>query len=51
MRLWNWEPVEILDNFSIEKRSLLRANLLKSGLELLDDKKSILVDRIKNVII
>ncbi len=43
--------VEILGKFSNEQRSLLRANLLKSGLELLDDKKSILVDRIKNVII
>ena len=29
----------------------LKLNLAKSGLELLDDKKSILVDKIKNVII
>lgn len=43
--------VEILSSFSNEQRELLRANLLQSGLELLDDKKSILVDRIKNVII
>ena len=33
-----------------EQRLLLKANLLKSGLELLDDKKSILIERIKNVI-
>ncbi|WP_445383046.1 helix-turn-helix domain-containing protein [Robiginitalea sp. IMCC43444] len=29
----------------------LKTNLAKSGLELLDDKKSILVDKIKNIII
>lgn len=34
-----------------EQRSLLKENLLCSGLDLLDDKKSILIERIKNVII
>lgn len=29
----------------------LRSNLLRSGLELLDDKKSILIEKVKNVII
>lgn len=43
--------VELRTSISDEKRALIKANLLKSGLELLDDKKSILVDRIKNVII
>lgn len=43
--------VEILSSFSNVQRERLRANLLRSGLELLDDKKSILVDKIKNVII
>lgn len=33
------------------QREQLRINLLRSGLELLDDKKSILIERIKNVII
>lgn len=42
--------VEILENISDEQRSKLRENLLKSGLELLDDNKSILIERIKNVI-
>ncbi|MFT5641063.1 MAG: AraC-like DNA-binding protein, partial [Cyclobacteriaceae bacterium] len=32
-------------------RTQLKENLLKSGLELLDDKKSILIDKVKNVII
>lgn len=43
--------VELWTDITDEKRALLKASLLKSGLELLDDKKSILVDRIKNVII
>ena len=42
--------VEVAQNITDEQRSLLRENLLKSGLELLDDNKSILIERIKNVI-
>lgn len=42
--------VEVLEDMSAEQREQLRENLLKSGLELLDDKKSILIERIKNVI-
>jgi len=34
-----------------QKREALGTNLLKSGLELLDDKKSILIEKIKGVII
>ena len=43
--------VEILEDITVEQRDTLRARLLMSGLELLDDKKSILIERIKNVII
>lgn len=43
--------VELLQDISQKQRDLLRKNLLKSGLELLDDKKSILVEKIKNAII
>ena len=43
--------VEIIDDITEEQRIELRAGLLKSGLELLDDKKSILIERIKNVIV
>jgi AraC-like DNA-binding protein len=43
--------VEILEDISNEQREQLKYNLLKSGLELLDDKKSILIEKIKNVII
>lgn len=43
--------VEILEDISLEQRKMLKTNLLKSGLELLDDKRSILVESIKVVII
>ena len=43
--------VEIIQDISEEQRSILRKNLLKSGLELLDDKRSILIERIKNLIV
>lgn len=42
--------VELFDDITEEQRKIFRANLLKSGLELLDDKRSILIERIKNVI-
>lgn len=43
--------VEILETITPEQHEMLKRNLLRSGLELLDDKKSILIDKIKNVII
>lgn len=43
--------VEILEDISQVQRLILKEYLLKSGLELLDDKKSILIEKIKNVII
>lgn len=42
--------VEILEDITEEQRELLKINLHKSGLELLDNKKSILIEKIKNVI-
>ncbi len=41
---------EIYGEISSGQRSELKQNLLKSGLELMDDKKSILIEKIKNVI-
>ncbi len=43
--------VEILEDISPEKFQALKNNLALSGLELLDNKKSILIEKIKNVII
>jgi AraC-like DNA-binding protein len=43
--------VETMGTLTVEQIEMLRKNLLKSGLELLEDKKSILIEKIKNVII
>ncbi len=43
--------IEILEDITEEQRDQLRINLSKTGLELLDDKRSILIEKIKNVII
>jgi len=42
--------VEILEDISKKQHKQLKENLLRSGLELLDDKRSILIEKIKNVI-
>lgn len=42
--------VEILEDITPEQHKQLKINLQKSGLELLDDKRSILVEKIKSVI-
>ena len=41
----------IKQQISTEERDDLKKALLKSGLELLDDKKAILIEKIKNVIV
>lgn len=43
--------VEILEDITIEQRIALKNALLKSGLELMDDKKAILIEKTKNVIV
>jgi AraC-like DNA-binding protein len=43
--------VDIMENITAEQREQVRNNLLKSGLELMDDKKAVLIEKIKNVII
>jgi AraC-like DNA-binding protein len=52
----NWVSVDlgvidVHEDITDEQRATLGKNLAKSGLELLDDNKSILIERIKNVII
>ena len=42
--------VEILEDITAKQREQLGKNLLKSGLELLENKRSILIEKIKNVI-
>lgn len=43
--------IEIMENLTKEQMIRLNENLLVYGLELMDDKRSILIERIKNVII
>jgi AraC-like DNA-binding protein len=43
--------VEIMENLSLEQRARLKTDLLLSGLELMDDRKGILIERIKNAVV
>lgn len=43
--------VEIMENITEEQRNQLKYSLLQSGLELMDDQKSILIERIKITIV
>ena len=43
--------VEIMENITSEQRILLNQNLEKSGLGLLEDKKRVLIEKIKNIIV
>src|SRR4030095_12279374 len=43
--------VEIMEEISVEQHDHFKVALLKSGLELMDDKKSVLIQKIKNVIV
>ena len=42
--------IEILEDINENQRKWLKENLQKSGLELMDDKKAILIEKIKNAI-
>ena len=42
---------EVKEQITDEQREQLKIALLKSGLELMDDKKAVLIEKIKNVII
>ena len=42
--------ISILENINEATRETLRKNLLIAGLELLEDKKSVLIQTIKNII-
>ena len=43
--------VEIMENISTEQREQVKIALLNSGLELMDDKRAVLIEKIKNAII
>jgi AraC-like DNA-binding protein len=41
---------DVMEDITTQQREQIRASLLASGLELMDDKKSVLIEKIKNVI-
>ncbi len=43
--------VDVMENINMHQREQLKAGLLAQGFELMDDKKSMLIEKIKNVII
>lgn len=43
--------VEVMENLSVEQREDLKSGLLDAGLELMDDKRAVLIEKIKNAII
>ncbi len=43
--------VDIMENITQEQRTELKLGLIDSGLELMDDKRTVLIERIKNTII
>lgn len=43
--------VDIMETLSFDQRRELKSGLLVSGLELMDDKRAVLIEKIKNVII
>ena len=42
--------VEIMETISAEQREVLKAGLIDSGLELMDDKRAVLIEKIINVV-
>lgn len=43
--------VETLESITQDQRDSLRASLIRSGLELMDDKKAVLIEKIQDIII
>ena len=43
--------VEIMETITLDQREKLKLSLIDSGLELMDDKRAVLIEKIKNTII
>lgn len=43
--------VEVMEDLNKDQREMLKVALQSSGLELMDDKRAVLIERIKNVIV
>jgi AraC-like DNA-binding protein len=49
--LVNLGEVEIMETLNSEQRETVKSSLLQSGLELMDDKRAMMIEKIKNAII
>jgi len=47
----DWGEIDVMEDLTAEQRSQLSEGLQGTGLELMDDKKSILIEKIKHIII
>mgnify|MGYP000580132010 FL=1 len=47
----NLGEVELEENITQQERNIIKQSLLQYGLELMDDKKAILIEKVKNTII
>jgi len=47
----DWGEVEIMENITLKQRQQIKTAFHKQGLELMDDKKAILIEKIKNAVI
>jgi len=43
--------VEIMETLTIQQHQLLKIKLLEAGLELMDDRRAVLIEKIKNIVI
>jgi len=43
--------VDIMETISVDQREQMKVALFKSGLELMDDKRAVLIEKIKNAIV
>ena len=43
--------VDVMEDLTLEQRDELKIGLLNSGLELMDDKRAVLIERIKNTVV
>jgi AraC-like DNA-binding protein len=43
--------VEVMENITADQREKLKTGLLDAGLELMDDKRAVLIEKIKNIIV
>jgi AraC-like DNA-binding protein len=43
--------IEVMEDVTEEQRSLFKASLFEYGLELMDDKRAVLIEKVKNILV